>query len=85
MIRISVIKVPPSRSIMCDSLKDYLGWNPGDKVLERKAMVEHRLALMELKKAVAVARNLFCSWARFRDCSNLLVGLSIATQVNHCN
>ena len=38
---------------MCESLKDYLGWSPGDEVLERKTMVEHSLALMErIRKVV---------------------------------
>ena len=39
---------------MCKSLKKYLGWSPGDEVLERKIMVEHSLVIMELKKAVAL-------------------------------
>ena len=38
---------------MCESFKDYLGWSPGDEVLERKTMVEHSLALMErIRKVV---------------------------------
>ena len=56
VISISVIKGPPSsRSLsgICESLKDYLGWNPGYTVLERKIMVEQSLALMErIRKVV---------------------------------
>ena len=35
-------------------MKKYLGWSPRDEVLERKIMVEQSMALIELKKAVAL-------------------------------
>ena len=32
---------------MRKSLKDYLDWNPGDEVLEKRTMGKHSMALME--------------------------------------
>ena len=42
---------------MCKSFNDYLGWNPGDEVVEIKTMVEDSLAIMKL------IRNVFVSLA----------------------
>ena len=53
-----------SRSIMCESWNNCLGWSPGNEVLERKIMLEQIMALMEINKAVIQyipSRNLSCS------------------------
>ena len=60
VIYISVIKGLTSikflsRIIMCEFMKNYLWWNPGDKNVARKAMVEHSLALLERIRKVVVS------------------------------
>ena len=40
---------------MCESMKNYQDWNPGEETVARKAMVEHSLALMERIRKVVVS------------------------------
>ena len=74
---------------MCESWKNYLGWSPGDEVLERKVMLKQSMALMELKKVVIHHETSPAPthWARFGDCPNQLVAQYIGTLGNiddHC-
>ena len=69
---------------MCESWNDCLAWSLGDKVLERKVMLEQSMAPMELKKAVINHKTSPdpTHWARFGDCRNQLVAKYISTVVS---
>ena len=68
---------------MCESWNNCLAWSLGDKVLERKVMLEQSMAIMELKEAVINHETSPATthWARFGDCRNQLVAKYIGNVV----
>ena len=68
---------------MCESWNICLAWSLGDKVLERKVMLEQSMAFMELKKAMINHETSPAPthWARFGDYRNQLVSKYISNVV----